>query len=132
MVIISDPIGEMLTRIRNAQAVNHQTVNIPFSQFKFNLAKTLEKQGLVNKVEVQGKKTKKLIKIELKYEKGQPAISSIKRISKPGRRIYLRKDELKPIRQGYGLLILSTSQGLMTNSEAKKKGLGGEVLCEIW
>jgi small subunit ribosomal protein S8 len=127
-----DPIADMFTRIRNAQAVSHQTVSIPFSKIKYKLAQILEKEGLVKKVTAQGRKTRKMIEIELKYEKGEPAINSLKRISKPGQRIYIKKDELKPIRQDYGLSIISTSQGLMTNKEAKKKGLGGEVLCEIW
>jgi small subunit ribosomal protein S8 len=130
--MVTDPIADMLTRIRNAQAVARQTVTIPFSKFKFNLAKILEKEGLIAGVSTQGRKTRKVIEIKLKYEKGQPVISGLKRISKPGQRIYIKKDELKSIRQGYGLSIISTSQGLMTNKEAKKKGLGGEVLCEIW
>ena len=127
-----DPISDMLTRIRNAQAVSHKTVVIPFSKLKFNLAKVLEKEKLVGKVVTQGRKTRKTIEIELKYEKGEPIASNLKRISKPGQRIYIRKDRLRPIRQGYGLTIISTPSGLMTNKEAKKKGLGGEVICEIW
>ncbi|NQV00523.1 MAG: 30S ribosomal protein S8 [Parcubacteria group bacterium] len=129
---MSDPIADMLTRIRNAQAVSHKTVTIPFSKLKFNLAKILEKEGLIGKTDTQGKKTKKVIEIELRYKNDTPIISSIKRISKPGLRIYIKKDELKPIRQGYGLIIISTPQGLMTNNEAKRKGLGGEILCEIY
>ena len=127
-----DPISDMLTRIRNAQAVSHQTVVIPFSKFKFNLAEVLKKEGLIEAVTSQGRKTKKVIEIKLKYQKGLPAIRELKRISKPGQRIYLKKSQLKPIRQGYGLTIISTCQGLMTDKEARKKGLGGEVLCEIW
>jgi small subunit ribosomal protein S8 len=127
-----DPISDMLTRIRNAQAVAHQTVTIPFSKLKFNLAKVLEKEGLVGEVATRGRKARKIIEIKLKYEKGIPVIQGLKRVSKPGRRIYIKKNELKPVRQGYGLIIISTSQGLMTNKEAKKKGLGGEVLCEVW
>ncbi|MBL7155271.1 MAG: 30S ribosomal protein S8 [Candidatus Portnoybacteria bacterium] len=127
-----DPISDMLIRIKNAQAVSHQTVNVPFSKIKFNLAKVLEKEGLIEAITTQGRKIKKIIEIKLKYEKAQPAIKEIKRISKPGQRIYLKKSQVKPIRQGYGLAIISTSQGLMTNKEAKKKGLGGEILCEIW
>ena len=127
-----DPISDMLIRIKNAQAVSRQTVNIPFSKIKFSLAKVLEKEGLIEAITTRGRKIKKIIEIKLKYEKGQPVIEEIKRVSKPGQRIYLKKSQVKPIRQGYGLSIISTSQGLMTNKEAKKKGLGGEVLCEIW
>lgn len=127
-----DPISDMLTRIRNAQAVFHQTVIIPFSKFKLNLAKVLEKEGLIEGVASQGRKTKKVIEIKLKYQKGVPVIQELKRVSKPGQRIYLKSSQLKSVRQGYGLSIISTCQGLMTNKEAKKKGLGGEVLCEIY
>ena len=129
---MTDPISDMLTRIRNAQAVSHQTVAVPFSKLKFNLAKILEKEGLVNKVTTQGRKVRKVIEIELRYQKGQPITTSLKRVSKPGRRLYIRKDQVRSIRQGYGLSIISTSQGLMTNKQAKKRGLGGEVICEIW
>ena len=127
-----DPISDMLTRIRNAQAISNETVLVPFSNLKLNLAKILEKEGLIGKVNVQGRKINKIIEIKLSYKDGEPAINSIKRISKQGQRIYIKKDEIKPIRQGYGLSIISTSKGLMTNIEAKKKGLGGEVICEIY
>lgn len=127
-----DPISDMLIRIKNAQAVSHPTVNVPFSRIKFNFAKVLEKEGLIEAITTRGRKIKKIIEIKLKYEEGQPVIKELKRISKPGQRIYLRKSQVKSIRQGYGLAIISTSQGLMTNKEAKKKGLGGEILCEIW
>ena len=130
--MVIDPIADMLTRIRNAQAVNHQTVVIPFSKLKLKLANILAKEELIGKVTSQGRKTHKVIEIELKYQKGQSVIETIKRISKPGRRIYIKKDQIRLIRQGFGLSIISTSQGLMTNREAKKKGLGGEVLCHIW
>jgi small subunit ribosomal protein S8 len=127
-----DPIADMLTRIRNAQAGSHQTVTIPFSKLKLNLAKVLEKEGLIEAITTQGRKVKKVIEIRLKYEEGLPVIKELKRISKLGQRIYLKKSQLRSVKQGYGLAIISTSQGLMTNKEAKKKGLGGEILCEIW
>ena len=129
---MTDPISDMLTRIRNAQAVSHKTVSIPFSKLKLNLAEILEKTGVIGEVLVQGRKIDKIIKIKLRYENGKSVISNLKRISKQGQRIYIKKSDLRPIRQGYGLAIISTSQGLMTNTEARKKGLGGEVLCEIW
>ena len=127
-----DPIADILTRIRNAQAVKHQTVKVPFSKLKLNLAKILEKEGLVGQVSSQGRKIRKIIEIKLKYENGRPLINGLKRISKPGQRIYIKNNEIRPIRQGYGLIVISTSSGLMTNKDAKKKGLGGEILCEIW
>lgn len=129
---MTDPISDMLTRIRNAQAVSHQTVSIPFSKLKLSLAETLERAGVVGEVSVLGKKIDKIIKIKLKYENGKPIVSNLKRISKQGQRIYIKKNDLHPVRQGYGLAIISTSEGLMTNTEAKKKGLGGEVFCEVW
>lgn len=129
---MTDPISDMLTRIRNAQAVAHQTVNVPFSKLKLNLAEILKKEGFIEEVFIRGKKVKKIIEIKLKYEKGKPAIRELKRISKPGKRIYQGKNDLRPVRQGYGLMIISTSRGLMTNKEARKKGLGGEVICEMW
>ena len=127
-----DPISDMLTRIRNAQAVGHPAVEIPFSKFKYNLAQILLKEGLIKAVTHRGRKARKVLDLKLKYEDGQPKISSIKRISKQGQRIYKSKDELLPVRQGYGLAILSTSKGLLTDKEAKKKKIGGEVICEIY
>lgn len=127
-----DPISDMLIRIKNAQAVSHQTVNIPFSKIKFALARLLEKEGFLNKVEKKGKGAKKYIKIKLKYQDKQPAIQGLKRISKPGQRVYLEKDRIRPVKQGYGIAVISTSSGLMTDKEARKKGLGGEALCEVW
>jgi len=127
-----DPISDMLTRIRNAQAVSHQTVVIPFSKVKYEIAKVLEKESFIGRIETKGRKIKKVMEINLKYEKGEPAITVLKRISKPGKRIYIKKDQLRPIRQDYGISIISTSSGIMSNREAKKKGLGGEVLCQTW
>ena len=129
---MTDPISDMLTRIRNAQAVSHKTVSIPFSKLKFNLAKILEKTGFIGAVSSQGRKINKTIKIVLKYEEGAPVISELKRISKQGQRIYIKKSDLKPVRHGYGIAVISTPSGLMTNIEARKKGLGGEIICEIW
>lgn len=127
-----DPITDMLNRIRNAQAVLHPTVDIPFSNLKFEIAKILEKCGFIQKIERRGRKVKKFIEITLKYNDGMPAIFGLKRISKSGQRIYLKAKELKPVKGGYGMSIISTPGGLMTNKEARKKRLGGEVICEIW
>ena len=129
---MTDPITDMLNRIKNAQAVFHQTVDIPFSNLKYEIAKILEKQGFVEKIEKKGKKVKKFIEITLKYDNKVPAISGLKRISKPGQRIYLPAKKIKSVRRGYGIAIISTSKGLMTDKEARKQKLGGEILCEIW
>jgi len=127
-----DPISNMLTSIRNALAVKHFKVNIPFSNLKYEIAKILEKQGFVEKVEKRGKRTKKIIEITLKYLDNLPAISGLKKISKSGQRIYLPWKKIKRIRGGYGIVIISTSRGLMIDKEARKQKIGGEVICEIW
>lgn len=127
-----DPITDLLNRIRNAQAVLHPQVEVPYSNLKYEIAKLLEKKGFIEKAVKAGKKEKKSIEITLKYDNKVPAISGLRRISKPGQRIYLPAKKIRPVRGGYGLAIISTSQGLMTNKEAKKQKLGGEILCEIW
>ncbi len=132
---MTDPVTDMLNRIRNAQAVLKETVDIPLSNLRYEIAKILEKGGFVAEVEKKGKKTKKVIEITLKYNEKIPVISGLKRISKPGQRIYKRAKELKPVKGGYGIAIISTSKGgggLMTDKEARKQKLGGEVICEIW
>jgi len=127
-----DPISDMLTQIRNAQAVFKTEVLIPFSKIKYQIAKILETEKFIERAERKGRRIKKQIKIVLKYENKAPAISGLKRVSKPGQRIYSPVKKIKPIRGGFGIAILSTSQGLMSDKEARKKKLGGEVLCEIW
>ena len=129
----------MLTRIRNAQAVNKKTVVLPMSKMKYNIAKILEQNGWIEKAEIiKGAAKKDLssgfseIKIDLKYKNGQSVISSLKKISTPGRRVYANKNELPRVLHNLGIAIVSTSSGLMTNKEAKKKGVGGEVICEIY
>ena len=127
-----DPISGMLTRIRNAQSVNHERVDFPYSKIKLEIAKALERENFIGRIETKGRKTKRTIEIVLKYRKDRPMIIKIKRISKPGKRIYIKKDEIRPIRQDYGISIISTPSGVMSNREARKKGLGGEVICEVW
>jgi len=127
-----DPITDMLNRIRNAQAVLHPAVSVPFSNLKYEIAKILEKQGFIEKVEKKGKKAKRTIEIILRYTDKTPAISGLRRISKPGQRIYQNYQEIKKVKGGYGVAIISTSKGLMTDKEARKQKIGGEALCEIW
>ena len=125
------PIADMLTIIRNGLAVSKKTVKIPFSNFKFEIAKILEKEGLVDRVEKKGR-TEKFIEINLKYlSDNQPVISGLRIVSRPGQRIYLGSKEIKKVKGG-GVAIVSTSKGLMTGKEAKKQKIGGEVLCEVW
>lgn len=142
---MTDPIADMLTRIRNALAVKKPEILMPFSKVKFNIAKVLEKEKLIENTEKvnlfseidekQNKKSKTnfdQLKIVLKYNKeGNSKIKELKRISKPGCRIYTTKDKLPWVLNNLGIAIVSTSQGLMTNKEARKKGLGGEIMCEI-
>ncbi|MFA4998769.1 MAG: 30S ribosomal protein S8 [Candidatus Paceibacterota bacterium] len=126
------PIADMLNRIRNAQAVQKETVEVPFSNMNLEIAKILEKNDFVGKAEKKGKKTKKIIEIALKYDGKSPAVSGLKVISKPGQRIYVQSKNIKIVRGGYGISIVSTSKGLMTNKEARKQKVGGELICEVW
>lgn len=131
--MITDPIADMLTRIRNAQAVRKTEVLMPFSKLKFEIAKILKHEDYIESAEkVEDSKFANL-KIVLKYNQDKkPAITIIQRISRPGKRVYANSDKLPRVLNNLGIAIISTSQGLMTNKEAKRKGVGGEVLCEIW
>ena len=128
---MTDPIADMLTIIRNAQAVSKETVELPFSKFKFEVAKILEKNGFLGKVEKKGKKDK-ILEIVLKYDEKTPVIMGLKRASKPGQRIYSDFKNMQRVKGGFGISIVSTSRGLMTNKEARKQKLGGEIICEVW
>jgi len=129
---MTDPIADMLNRIRNAQAVSHPTVNIPFSKIKYKIAKILEKEGFIEGATTKGRKKQKIVRITLKYVDNIPVISGLKRVSKPGQRIYLPYDKIKQVKGGYGLAIISTPKGLMSGEETRRKKLGGEVICEVW
>lgn len=131
--MITDPIADMLTRIRNAQAVNKNEVLIPFSKLKFEIAKILKHEDFIANFEKVEEQKFPQIKINLKYfDDKQPAILHIRRISKPGQRVYASKNQMPNVLNNLGIAIISTSSGLLTNKDAKKKGLGGEVICEIW
>ena len=137
-----DPIADMLTRIRNASLVRKSEVLLPMSKIKFNVAKILAKEGFISSVSIveAGKELTKnkaskfdQIKLVLKYEKdGQPKVKSLKRISKPGRRVYVGKDNISNVLNGFGISIISTPNGIMTGREARKQNVGGEVICEIY
>lgn len=132
--MMTDPIADMLTRIRNASAVRKPEASLPFSKIKFAIAKIFEREGYLVKAEraVSASRHEEL-RLVLKYLEGnKPAIQGIERVSRPGCRIYAPKDELPRVLSGYGLAIISTSKGLMTNKEARKQGLGGEVICKVW
>ena len=130
--MLTDPISDMLTRIRNASRVGFVEVIIPHSGFKFNVAKILEKEKYVKLVKETEKSGKKSLVIELAYQNGRPVISQLKRVSRPSQKIYAKKGDLPHVLNDYGLAIISTPAGLMTNKEAKKKGLGGEIVCEVY
>ena len=137
---MTDPIADMLTRIRNASAINKGSLVLPMSKIKYEIAKILKKEGWIIDAEVIKNKNDKNksfvfdeLKIILKYKKsGRSAISNIKRISKPGLRIYVNKYNLPKVLNNLGIAIISTPNGLLTNKEARKKGVGGEVICEIY
>ena len=129
---MTDPITDLLNQIRNAQAVGKTEVLIPTSKIKKEIANLLAKEGFVGEIKNGMKGKIKALKITLKYENDLPAVSGLKRVSKPGQRIYEGYDEIKRVRGGYGISIVSTSKGLMTNKEARKQKLGGEVICQVW
>ncbi len=129
---MTDPIADMFNRIKNAQAVLKPTVSIPFSNLKYEIAKILEKEKYIKKIEKKRRKIEKTIEISLKYNKNIPAIVELRRVSKSGQRIYLPVQKIKRVKGGFGSAIISTSKGLMTNREARKNKLGGEVICEMW
>lgn len=132
-MVVNDPIADMLTRIRNAQVARHDSITMPASNMKKSIAKLLLDEGYIKSVEniddgIQGN-----IKITLKYlEKKQPVIVGLKRISKPGLRVYAQCEDLPKVLGGLGVAIISTSKGIMTDKAARKENLGGEVLCYIW
>jgi small subunit ribosomal protein S8 len=127
-----DPISDMLTRIRNASRALLPTVELPHSRIKESIAQILKKEGYVGEVTVDGKVPKKTIKIKLKYEGKKNVIEGLKRVSSPGLRRYVGSTEIPRVLGGLGVSVVSTSEGLMTGMQAKKKNLGGELLCYVW
>lgn len=127
---MNDPISDMLTRIRNSYLSRGGEVSIPYSKLKAELAKLLVREGLLRSVNVAS--DKKTLTVSLKYDSGIPAVQSLRRISKPGLRVYQKAASLRPVRRGLGILVLSTNRGLMTGEDARKRKLGGEVLAEVY
>jgi small subunit ribosomal protein S8 len=134
-----DPIADMLTRIRNAQRAKHKQVLVPFSKLKLSIAKILEQRNFIESVKTETPVDAKfpVLKIVLKYDvvsntEKNPAIREIKRISRQGQRIYVKKTDIKRVKNGYGISIVSTSKGIMTGDKAFRTGLGGEIICEVW
>ena len=128
---LSDPIGDMLARIKNAQARNHNKVSLPTSRFKSKIADVLKSEGYIIDYKITDDK-KPLLEINLKYNSGNPVINTIERVSKPGRRIFSSANSLPKINNGLGIAIVSTPQGVMTDIDARKKKLGGEIICKVF
>jgi small subunit ribosomal protein S8 len=130
---VTDPIADMLTRIRNASAARHKELTLPSSRMKREIARILAEEGFIESFETQADPVQDRLVLRLKYVEGRtPVVSGLKRISKPGLRVYARKTEIPRVLGGLGLAILSTSHGVMTGSDARKQNLGGEVLCYVW
>ena len=130
---ISDPIADMLTRIRNAIMARHDSVLIPASRMKLGIARVIKNEGFITDYEVLRSKPHRVIKIYLKYSgKNQPVLSGLERISKPGLRMYVQRKEIPRVYGGLGIAILSTSKGMMTGQQAWRRGIGGELLCNVW
>lgn len=131
---MNDPVADMLTRIRNANTAKHDTVDVPSSKMKLSIADILVKEGYIKKYDMTEEKGIKMIHITLKYgaDKNEKIISGLKRISKPGLRVYAGKEELPKVLGGLGIAIISTNKGVMTDKEARKENVGGEVLAFVW
>ena len=129
---MTDPVSDLLTRIRNASAAKHETVEIPSSQLKIEIARILKEEGYISNYSLVQDTKQGIIRVQLRYVAGKkPVISSLDRVSRPGCRVYARKSEIPSVLGGLGVCIVSTSQGLLTGKQAQEKGLGGEVLCTI-
>lgn len=130
---MTDPIADMLTRIRNALMASYNSVDIPGSRMKINIAKVLKSEGFIKNFKLVDDKKQGIIKIYFKYdEKGVPTIDGLKRVSKPGCRIYAKRDNIPKILNGFGINVLSTSKGIITDKQAREIGVGGEIICSIW
>ncbi len=133
MAVVTDTIADMLTRIRNASSMGYVEVTVPASNLKEDIAKILKEEGFIKDYKVKSEGSKKNLELELKYgNKKERVITGLKRISKPGLRVYVKSDEVPRVLNGLGIAIISTSKGLMTDKEARKQNLGGEVLAYIW
>jgi len=130
--MVTDPIADMLTRIRNSNTVNHETVDIPASKMKKNIAEILLDEGFISKVDLIEDGVQGVLRVTLKYSDDKKVITGLKRISKPGLRVYAKKDEMPKVLGGLGIAIISTSSGLIVDRKARELGVGGEVVCYVW
>jgi len=130
---VTDPVADMLTRVRNAVTAKHDAVSFPSSKMKVEIAEILKKEGFIAAYEVNGDKPKQQMKITLKYdERGKSIISGLERVSKPGMRVYVQRGDIPRVYGGLGIAMVSTSRGLMTGSHAYHRGIGGEFICKVW
>ena len=129
---LSDPIGDMIARVKNAQARNHKKVELPSSNFKMKIADILKNEGFIKDFKVNTEANKAVLSLELKYHSGNPVISAFERVSKPGRRIFSSADGLPKINNGLGIAIISTPKGVMTDIDARKQRVGGEIICKVF
>jgi len=129
---LSDPIGDMIARIKNAQMRNHKTVELPSSNFKIKISNILKSEGYIHDYKTNSENNKSILLIYLKYHSGNPVISAIERVSKPGRRIFSRAESLPKINNGLGIAIVSTPKGVMTDIDARKQKVGGEIICKVF
>ena len=129
---LSDPIGDMIARIKNAQLRNHRVVELPSSNFKVSISEILKNEGYIIDYKINEDKKKPILSINLKYHSGNPVISTIERISKPGRRIFSSAESLPKINNGLGIAIISTPKGVMTDLDARKQKIGGEIICKVF
>ncbi len=129
---LTDPIGDMLARIKNSQLRNHKKVEMPSSNFKMKIADVLKNEGYINGFNVDKNENKQVLIIDLKYNSGSPVISVIERVSKPGRRVFSSAESLPKINNGLGIAIVSTPKGVMTDIDARKQKVGGEIICKVF
>ena len=129
---LSDPIGDMIARVKNAQSRNHKKVELPSSNFKVKIAEILKNEGFVKDFKVNSVNNKNLLSLELKYHSGNPVINAFERVSKPGRRIFSSANGLPKINNGLGIAIVSTPKGVMTDLDARKQRVGGEIICKVF
>ena len=129
---LSDPIGDMIARIKNAQLRNHKKVELPSSNFKVKILDILKSEGFIIDYKINKETKKPIVMIDLKYHSGNPVISTIERISKPGRRIFSSAESLPKINNGLGIAIVSTPKGVMTDIDARKQKVGGEIICKVF
>lgn len=130
--MVTDPVADFINRIKTAQLAGLPTLTVPFSQMKMHIAEVLLREGYIVGAEKRGKRVKKFIDVTLKYHEGKPEVHGAERLSRPSRRVYLHVGDIRPVKQGHGILVLSTPQGILTGKEAVKARVGGEALFSMW